>query len=139
MLPPQFMPATRAWFEASFSAPTDAQSQGWESISSGDHTLIHAPTGSGKTWIAEQVIAARLAAGELARTPDTLDLSKPKYLQGVLPDGTVLVDGQPLDLSRYEYRLLEIMIGKPGWVFWSTAWCRCFCGPTIRALISRRR
>ena len=52
MLPPQFMPATKAWFEASFAAPTAAQSQGWESISSGNHTLIHAPTGSGKTLAA---------------------------------------------------------------------------------------
>jgi ATP-dependent Lhr-like helicase len=52
MLPPQFMPATRAWFEASFPAPTEAQAQGWESISSGSHTLIHAPTGSGKTLAA---------------------------------------------------------------------------------------
>jgi ATP-dependent Lhr-like helicase len=52
MLPPQFMPATKAWFEVSFAAPTEAQSQGWESISSGNHTLIHAPTGSGKTLAA---------------------------------------------------------------------------------------
>ncbi len=52
MLPSQFMPATKAWFEASFPAPTDAQAQGWQSISSGNHTLIHAPTGSGKTLAA---------------------------------------------------------------------------------------
>src|SRR5690606_36386127 len=45
-------PATRAWFEASFPAPTPAQSRGWEAIASGDHTLIHAPTGSGKTLAA---------------------------------------------------------------------------------------
>ena len=25
--------------------------------------------------------------------------------------------GTPLDLSRYEYRILEILIGRPGWVF----------------------
>jgi len=25
--------------------------------------------------------------------------------------------GKPLDLSRYEYRLLEVLIGRPGWVF----------------------
>ena len=47
-----FQPATRAWFEASFSAPTPAQEQGWASVSAGNHTLIHAPTGSGKTLAA---------------------------------------------------------------------------------------
>ncbi|MBM4143807.1 MAG: two-component system response regulator CreB [Lentisphaerae bacterium] len=25
--------------------------------------------------------------------------------------------GRPLDLSRYEYRILHVLIGKPGWVF----------------------
>jgi ATP-dependent Lhr-like helicase len=48
----QFSPATRAWFEASFAAPTGAQQQGWPAIADGRHTLIHAPTGSGKTLAA---------------------------------------------------------------------------------------
>ncbi|HSJ72652.1 MAG TPA: DEAD/DEAH box helicase, partial [Acidimicrobiia bacterium] len=47
-----FSPATSAWFEASFDAPTPAQTLGWASIASGRHTLIHAPTGSGKTLAA---------------------------------------------------------------------------------------
>ena len=47
-----FASATRAWFEASFRAPTPAQAKGWPAIASGDHTLIHAPTGSGKTLAA---------------------------------------------------------------------------------------
>ncbi len=58
----QFSPATRAWFEASFPAPTRAQSEGWEAIAGGDNTLIHAPTGSGKTlaaflWAIDRLIA----------------------------------------------------------------------------------
>ncbi len=48
----QFAPATRAWFEATFEAPTDAQARGWPAIALGRHTLIHAPTGSGKTLAA---------------------------------------------------------------------------------------
>ncbi len=47
-----FSAATRAWFNASFPAATNAQTAGWPSISSGAHTLIHAPTGSGKTLAA---------------------------------------------------------------------------------------
>src|SRR5690606_26030370 len=58
-------PATRAWFEASFPAPTPAQSRGWEAIASGDHTLSHAPAGSGQTLAAfvgavERLLLARL-------------------------------------------------------------------------------
>src|SRR2546421_11653895 len=48
----RFSAPVRAWFESSFAAPTDAQSQGWPSIADGDHTLILAPTGSGKTLAA---------------------------------------------------------------------------------------
>ena len=45
----QFSPAVRAWFETSFPAPTPPQEQGWPAIAQGDHSLILAPTGSGKT------------------------------------------------------------------------------------------
>jgi ATP-dependent Lhr-like helicase len=47
-----FSPATRAWFEREFTAPTPAQAKGWPAIASGKHTLIQAPTGSGKTLAA---------------------------------------------------------------------------------------
>ena len=47
-----FSPATAAWFDTSFEAPTKAQQEGWPAIAQGDHTLIHAPTGSGKTLAA---------------------------------------------------------------------------------------
>lgn len=57
----RFSPATRAWFEASFAAPTPAQEAGWDAIAGGKHTLIHAPTGSGKTlaaflWTIDQLL-----------------------------------------------------------------------------------
>lgn len=48
----QFSPAARAWFAATFAAPTEAQVHGWRAIAAGNHTLIHAPTGSGKTLAA---------------------------------------------------------------------------------------
>ncbi len=48
----RFSPAVRAWFSTSFPAPTPAQVQGWPPITSGRHTLICAPTGSGKTLTA---------------------------------------------------------------------------------------
>ena len=47
-----FAPAVRAWFGSSFPEPTAPQVQGWPSIRSGAHTLVCAPTGSGKTLTA---------------------------------------------------------------------------------------
>jgi ATP-dependent helicase Lhr and Lhr-like helicase len=44
-----FSAAVRGWFEASFEAPTPAQTGGWKAISGGANALICAPTGSGKT------------------------------------------------------------------------------------------
>ncbi|QPZ37584.1 Lhr family ATP-dependent helicase [Paramicrobacterium chengjingii] len=45
----RFSPATRGWFTGAFTAPTRAQEGAWNSISHGNHTLVVAPTGSGKT------------------------------------------------------------------------------------------
>ncbi len=47
-----FSPAVREWFATNFPEPTAAQQQGWPAITSGQHTLICAPTGSGKTLTA---------------------------------------------------------------------------------------
>ena len=47
-----FSPAVRAWFAASFPEPTTPQIEGWPSILGGSHTLVCAPTGSGKTLTA---------------------------------------------------------------------------------------
>jgi len=44
-----FRPSTREWFRRTFPAPTAAQLGAWRSIASGAHTLVIAPTGSGKT------------------------------------------------------------------------------------------
>jgi ATP-dependent Lhr-like helicase len=61
----KFSPATRAWFQASFPRPTEAQTLGWPAIASGEHTLTHAPTGSGKTLAAILWTPDRLLTTEL--------------------------------------------------------------------------
>lgn len=45
----KFSPATQEWFTGAFDSPTSAQAGAWDAISSGRHTLVVAPTGSGKT------------------------------------------------------------------------------------------
>ncbi len=47
-----FHPKIAHWFEQKFGSPTDPQRRGWPAIRSGAHTLIAAPTGSGKTFAA---------------------------------------------------------------------------------------
>jgi len=58
----RFSPATRAWFEAAFAAPTPAQVGAWDAVSRGAHALVVAPTGSGKTLAAFLWALDRLAA-----------------------------------------------------------------------------
>src|SRR2546425_1362897 len=44
-----FHPAVRDWFVKRFPGPTEPQARAWPAIKRGEHTLIAAPTGSGKT------------------------------------------------------------------------------------------
>ncbi|WP_328607728.1 ATP-dependent helicase [Amycolatopsis sp. NBC_00345] len=44
-----FSPATSTWFAGAFAAPTAAQEGAWRAAHAGEHALVVAPTGSGKT------------------------------------------------------------------------------------------
>ena len=58
----RFSPATQAWLDGAFAAPTPAQQGAWDAIARGEHTLVVAPTGSGKTLAAFLSALDRLAA-----------------------------------------------------------------------------
>jgi ATP-dependent Lhr-like helicase len=48
----RFHPVVRAWFTETLGDPSEPQRLGWPAIASGAHTLILAPTGTGKTLAA---------------------------------------------------------------------------------------
>src|SRR5512146_1091294 len=47
-----FHPHVRAWFRDTLGTPSAPQREGWPAIAAGSHTLILAPTGTGKTFAA---------------------------------------------------------------------------------------
>ncbi|MDH4159877.1 MAG: DEAD/DEAH box helicase, partial [Actinomycetota bacterium] len=68
-----FRPATRAWFEGAFAAPTPAQHLAWQAVAGGRHSLVVAPTGSGKTlaaflWAVDRLMGEPAAADRSRRT-----------------------------------------------------------------------
>ncbi len=48
----RFHPEIQRWFAGRFRVPTDVQERSWPRIAGGEHLLITAPTGSGKTLTA---------------------------------------------------------------------------------------
>ena len=48
----RFHPEIQRWFDYRFRTPTDVQERSWPRIAAGEHLLITAPTGSGKTLTA---------------------------------------------------------------------------------------
>jgi ATP-dependent Lhr-like helicase len=88
-----FHPAVAAWFSRTFDAPTPAQERAWPALKAGQHVLVAAPTGSGKTF------AAFLAA---------IDQLVKEGLEGPLADETRIVYVSPLKaLSNDIQRNLE--------------------------------
>ena len=86
-----FHPAVARWFARTFASPTDAQAAAWPHVRAARHTLVAAPTGSGKT------LTAFLAA---------LDGLVRQGLQPEgLPDETVVVYVSPLKALSNDIRL----------------------------------
>lgn len=57
-----FSPETEEWFRRTLGGPTEVQKEAWPAIAAGKHTLVSAPTGTGKTLSAFLVFIDRLMA-----------------------------------------------------------------------------
>ncbi len=67
-IPERFHPELRAWFEARYTSPTEIQQRAWPIVAKGEHSLITAPTGSGKTltaflWALNQLLTETWPCG----------------------------------------------------------------------------
>jgi ATP-dependent Lhr-like helicase len=63
-----FHPLIARWFEEGIGQPTDIQREAWPRIAAGEHLLISAPTGTGKTlaaflWALNQLITGKSPTG----------------------------------------------------------------------------
>ena len=76
-----FDPITERWFFKDLGEPTKVQEVAWPAIASGSHTLVSAPTGTGKTLSAFLVFVDRMKAQSRA---------------GTLPKGLQLIYISPL-------------------------------------------
>src|SRR4051812_10813770 len=110
LLPLDFHPVLREWWESRFAEPTEAQIDGWSAIRRGADTLIAAPTGSGKT------LAAFLTSID--------ELFREGAEQGGLPDEVRVIYVSPLKAlsadihknlaePRREIRALAEAMGVP--------------------------
>jgi len=65
-----FHPRVREWFERRYGAPTEIQALAWPGIAAGEHLLVCAPTGSGKTltgflWPLDRLLTGAWPGGAL--------------------------------------------------------------------------
>ncbi len=61
-----FHPLVAEWFRGRYGAPTEVQARSWPRIAAGEHVLVTAPTGSGKTLTAFLWALNAFARGDAA-------------------------------------------------------------------------
>ncbi len=113
-----FSPLTAKWFAREIGMPTAVQASAWPLIAAGEHTLVSAPTGTGKTLSAFLVFIDRLMRasleGALKQELQLIYVSPLKSLAGDIRENLrrplegiaaqareagALTDGAPLDIA----------------------------------------
>ncbi|WP_425543669.1 DEAD/DEAH box helicase [Rhodanobacter caeni] len=105
-----FHPAVAAWFRRTFAAPTAAQAAAWPSIRAGSHTLVAAPTGSGKTLTAFLAAIDELVREGVAHRGALADATRVLYvspLKALSNDIHINLDA-PLEGIRAELEKLGL-------------------------------
>jgi len=94
----QFHPLITQWFQKRVGRPTDVQQRAWPKIAAGEHLLVTAPTGSGKTltaflWALNQLITGQWPTGQTdsysnGRDRSSIKNSPPEtdFLNSLFPD-----------------------------------------------------
>lgn len=99
-----FTSNTARWFEQTLGTPTAVQAAAWPSIATGRHTLLSAPTGTGKTLAAFLVFLDRMMTqalqGTLAQELQLIYVSPLKSLAGDIHENL----RRPLDGLFHEVR-----------------------------------
>ena len=108
-----FDPVTARWFARSVGAPTAVQEAAWPAIAAGGHTLVSAPTGTGKTLAAFLVFIDRLMSearnGTLRQELSLIYVSPLKSLAGDIRENL----RRPLDGIAYEGRTTDTPATRP--------------------------
>lgn len=108
-----FNPITARWFTKTLGTPTAVQEAAWPAIAQGGHTLVAAPTGTGKTLSAFLVFIDRLKeqarTGSLNQELQLIYISPLKSLAGDIRENL----RRPLEgISEEEYLSGNIPQGK---------------------------
>ena len=98
-----FHPVIRNWFYSRFESPTSIQKAAWPSIANGDHVLVSAPTGSGKTltaflWSLNQLFSNQWPTG----TTSVLYISPLKALNNDIRRNLIVPLQQLISLHEKE-------------------------------------
>jgi ATP-dependent Lhr-like helicase len=109
-----FSEPAAAWFTSTFARPTPPQAEGWPTIAAGGHTLVLAPTGTGKT-----LAAFFWGIDQLTRRPPPEDRSRRTRIVYLSPLRALAVDVEknlraPLQGIRLAAERLGARFHEPG-------------------------
>ena len=110
MIESLFSEITASWFQENLGEPTIVQKAAWPSIAAGNHTLVSAPTGTGKTLSAFLVfidaLQERAREGKLKNELEIIYISPLKSLAGDIRENL----NRPLEGTTIEGQKQQIEV-----------------------------